>query len=236
MGELNIYCDESCHLEHDGINVMGLGAIWLPYSEVKEASKAIKQIKAKHGLMPYEEVKWTNVSTCNYQMYKELVSYFFESPEIRFRCIVADKTDLHHELFNQTHNEWYDKMYFYLLRSILDSTVKHNIYVDIKDHHSYQKCQKILEICCNDYYDFSHASIKKIQPIRSYESQLVQLCDIMTGAICYFNRHFIDGKSRSKAKLEIIDDIKRLSGKSLDKTTMLGEKKFNLFFWSGDFK
>lgn len=24
----NIYCDESCYLEHDGINVMAFGAIW----------------------------------------------------------------------------------------------------------------------------------------------------------------------------------------------------------------
>jgi hypothetical protein len=25
---INIYCDESCHLENDGINVMGLGGLW----------------------------------------------------------------------------------------------------------------------------------------------------------------------------------------------------------------
>ena len=29
----NIYCDESCHLEHDRQQVMVLGAIWCPLGE-----------------------------------------------------------------------------------------------------------------------------------------------------------------------------------------------------------
>ena len=28
--EYNIYCDESCHLEHDGIKPMAIGAVWCP--------------------------------------------------------------------------------------------------------------------------------------------------------------------------------------------------------------
>ena len=233
MEEINIYCDESCHLEHDNIPVMGLGAIWLPKKDVKQISKQIISIKKKHGLKSYEEIKWTNISNCNYELYKEIVEYFFSVESLNYRGIVADKTKLNHSAYNQTHNDWYDKMYFYLLRNILDSRNKHNIYVDIKDHHSYEKCQKILDICCNNYYDFSHESINKIQPIRSYESQLVQLADILTGAICYRNRFGCSNAYRSQAKVSIIRDIIRLSGKQLNKKTVPGEKKFNLFFWEG---
>lgn len=32
----NVYCDETCHLENDGINVMVLGAVWCPQSRLKE--------------------------------------------------------------------------------------------------------------------------------------------------------------------------------------------------------
>ena len=28
--EFNVYCDESCHLEHSSSNAMALGAIWCP--------------------------------------------------------------------------------------------------------------------------------------------------------------------------------------------------------------
>ena len=32
----NVYCDESCHLEHDHQNVMALGAVWCPLDKVRE--------------------------------------------------------------------------------------------------------------------------------------------------------------------------------------------------------
>ena len=32
----NVYCDETCHLEHDNSNVMVLGAVWCPQSKLKE--------------------------------------------------------------------------------------------------------------------------------------------------------------------------------------------------------
>lgn len=32
----SVYCDESCHLEHDGINVMTLSAISCPQEKVKQ--------------------------------------------------------------------------------------------------------------------------------------------------------------------------------------------------------
>ena len=32
----NIYCDESCHLEHDRQKAMVLGGIWCPYDKRKK--------------------------------------------------------------------------------------------------------------------------------------------------------------------------------------------------------
>ena len=33
MAKINIYCDESCHLEHDGIKPMLLGCVWCEEQE-----------------------------------------------------------------------------------------------------------------------------------------------------------------------------------------------------------
>ena len=41
----NVYCDETCHLEHDGINVMVLGAVWCPQNKLKEINQRIREIK-----------------------------------------------------------------------------------------------------------------------------------------------------------------------------------------------
>lgn len=44
----NVYCDESCHLEHDGVNVMALGALWCPQEKCKEINERIRQIKRRN--------------------------------------------------------------------------------------------------------------------------------------------------------------------------------------------
>ena len=39
MKEYNVYCDESCHLENDNINVMTLGAVWGAKDGLKEINR-----------------------------------------------------------------------------------------------------------------------------------------------------------------------------------------------------
>ena len=43
--EFNVYCDESCHLEHDRFKAMSLGAVWWPLNKVLEVNKRLTEIK-----------------------------------------------------------------------------------------------------------------------------------------------------------------------------------------------
>ena len=105
--EYNIYCDESCHLEHDDSSAMFLGAITCPKSDVRKYLKDIKRIKEKHGLNSSYEFKWTKVSQGALPFYEEIIEYFFQS-EMGFRCVIANgKKELSNEIFNQTYDEWY---------------------------------------------------------------------------------------------------------------------------------
>ena len=45
----NIYCDESCHLQHDEYPNMVLGALSCPKVKVREISDKIKELKEKTG-------------------------------------------------------------------------------------------------------------------------------------------------------------------------------------------
>ncbi len=38
----NVYCDESCHLEHDDKPVMVLGAIWCNHDKTREAAVRLR--------------------------------------------------------------------------------------------------------------------------------------------------------------------------------------------------
>jgi len=230
--EYNVYCDESCHLEHDGINVMTLGAVWCPTDKVKEINTRIQEIKERHGIGRTAEIKWTKVSPSKLPVYQDIVDYFFDDDDLHFRgLIVPDKSILDHSRFNQTHDDWYYKMYFDMLKVIFSPENRFNIYVDIKDTHSYQKVRKLHEVCCNSQYDFSARIIKKIQPIRSNEVQLMQAVDILIGAVAYKNRAFPADHIQSRAKQALINRISSRSGYSLAQTTLYRENKFNLLRW-----
>ena len=231
MPNFNIYCDESCHLEHDHINVMVLGAVWCPHDNTREINERIRKIKVRNGVSPTAEMKWTKISPAKVQLFVDLVDYFFDEALLHFRAvIIPDKSKLDHTRFNQTHDEWYYKMYFEMLKQILTREDRYEIYIDVKDTHMNRKAQKLREVCSNSMYDFK-TIVRKIQPIRSDEVQIMQIVDILIGALGYTNRVFADGHTQSKAKLDIISHIKKRSGYALNKSTLLREDKFNIFVW-----
>jgi hypothetical protein len=225
----NIYCDESCHLENDHINVMALGAAWCKLNDTEEITNAIKAIKSKHNLAPSFEIKWTKISPAKKDFYFDLINYFFDEKKLHFRSvIIPNKCKLDHAKFSQSHDDWYYKMYFLLLKEILDPEEKYNIYIDIKDTRGYAKVEKLREVLSNDAYDFDQNIIKKIQQIRSHEATIMQLTDLLIGAITYFHRKL----STSKPKNELIKLIQMRSGHYLLRSTLPKENKFNIFVWS----
>ena len=240
MKELvNIYCDESCHLENDNEKAMALGAVYCPSSKKSEIFQRIKDIKAKHNLIPrkkrrendnraYYEIKWNKISKRKIGFYKELVDFFFDDDDLHFRVlIVPDKSKLDYTSFGHTHDTFYYKMYFNMLKSILNPEKRHNIFIDIKDTRSREKVHKLEEVLRSDKYDYSKQIIKKIQQVRSHEVELIQLADLFTGALSYLHR----GLTTSKAKLELIEHIRNRSRYSLVKSTLIRERKFNIFIW-----
>ena len=232
MTEYNFYCDESCHLEHDDSNVMVLGAVWGPKEKRHEINERIKQIKIRNGISPTAELKWIKIAPVKKQVYEDLINYFFDEKDLHFRgLLIPHKDELNHEEFNQTHDDWYYKMYFSMLKAMLLPTEKYNIFIDIKDTHSSQKAEKLQEVIRNSIYDFSKSIIKQVKPIRSEEVQIMQITDVLIGAFGYKNRQFPEGEKRSQTKIDLIKLIQQRSNYSLERSTLLREEKFNLFIW-----
>ena len=228
---INIYCDESCHLPNDGQKAMTLGALWCFKAKTAVHNREIGKLKAKHRLSPFFEIKWTKVSSGKLEFYRDVVNYFFDQRTMGFRAwVIPDKTILAHEDYGQTHDEWYYKMYFYLLRNLISPERKYHIYLDIKDTRSRKKLKKLREVLSNANYDFSREIIERIQHVRSHDIGLMQLVDLLTGAISYHAR----GLESSEAKNDILQLIKKRSGLSLSRNTLPGERKFNICIWRPD--
>ena len=158
----------------------------------------------------------------------ELINYFFDDDDLHFRAIViSNKNELRFKNIYEGYDTWYYKMYFQMLSNIFDNSNQYNVYIDIKDTISSEKIAKLHDVCSNSIYDFSHHTIKKIQPIRSDEVEIMQIVDILIGALSYYKR----GLSSSEAKMEIIKLIKKRSHSSFDKSSPVRENKFNIFLW-----
>jgi len=225
--KINIYCDESGHLERDQVPIMVLGALWCEKEKAHEIAKRLREIKAQHRLPPGFESKWTKISPARKDFYLALLDYFFDDDDIHFRAVVIDKTQLDHPRFGQDHDTRYYKMYFELLRFLIDPQAEHYIYLDIKDTRGGAKIAKLQEVLSNDAYDFDRQIIKPIQQVRSNQVEQVQLADLLGGAISYANR----GLAGNSAKVAFVERLRERSGHILTKSTLLREQKVNIFVW-----
>lgn len=229
MNIYNIYCDESCHLEHDNAKVMAIGGVWCPEDRKDAIFNDIRDIKRKHGLSPSLEIKWHKVSKGKIDFYLDIVNYFFHNDNLHFRVLVANKEEHNHEKYDITHDELYYKLYFDMLKTIFEPESAYNIYIDIKDTRSQEKVEGLHEALCNNHYDFDRKLIRKVQQVRSHEVELVALADLLIGAITYVNR----GLNGNSAKERIVELIKEKTGYSLTSSTLYRETKFNVYIWKG---
>ena len=60
--------------------------------------------------------------------------------------------------------------------------------------------EHLHEIICNNMYDFRHEIVERMQLVRSHEVELLQLADLLIGAVAYANRGLREqpGEARSR--------------------------------------
>lgn len=225
---VHIYCDESCHLEHDRQRSMVLGALSCPGDIRHALGRKIKELKARFGVPAQREIKWTQVSPSKVDFYLALVDLYFDETRAGFRAVVVpDKSELDHLRFDQDHDDFYYKMWWQLLTRLIDDEHRFRVFVDIKDSNSAEKLKRLHEVLCNTHYDFDHERILRVEAVHSHDVLPLQLADLMIGALSHLHR----GISGSEAKAAVIERISRRSGLSLLQSTPPLARRFNVFVW-----
>lgn len=229
MSEYNIYCDESCHLPNDDADIMVIGGLSCPKEKTEIINKIIRQIKENHGVYKFAEIKWTKVSESKYEMYKDLIDLFFDNSFLKFRSVVAlQKKELNLKFFKLSHDDWYQRIYFLTLREMIEIGNKYYIYADIKDTKGTEKIEKlkdVLNIAIGRY--FYNETVVNVQLVRSDQIQLLQLADLLIGAVSYKNRK-MDG---NPAKVRLIEYIEAKISRNLNISSPKDESKLNIFMW-----
>ncbi|MGD8486640.1 MAG: DUF3800 domain-containing protein [Chloroflexota bacterium] len=223
---VNIYCDESCHLEADGQSSMTLGAVVTPGSHVADVAAAMRDLKVGHGLARTFEAKWTKVSPAKLDYYLAVIDLFLDDADLRFRAVVAPKADLNHEAFGQDHDTWYYKMYYEVLHFVIAPPRRHRIYLDIKGSNGGAKVRKLREVLANANHDWSGQVVERVQIVRSDEVELLQLTDLLVGAVSSRARG-----TGSAAKALLAKHLEDRAGVRLGLTSPLASRKVNIFHW-----
>ncbi len=216
-----IFCDESNHLKYKNnptlsSSVMVLGAIRIPSEYMPFVNRHIKYLKHKHR--HHKELKWTKLIASQRAFYDELIDFFFDNPNLRFQALVVpNKQELEHDKYNQGNED----IFYRAIENLLDEENEFRIYLDYQDTRCATRLEELEKILCH-----KHKQIKCFI-VRSHESCLIQLVDLLIGAIAYKARDDID--HTSEIKNYIVQKLEQKSGIKLEIGTPPWETKFNIF-------
>jgi len=219
-----IFCDESCHMQHDGADIMVLGAIHCSAEKAVQLNRHIKWLRHQHNYQT--ELKWTKLVAKQWPFYQALMDLLLTDPDVWFKAtVVQRKSSLDHGRFNDgSHNDFYYKMFYYTLRDFLAVQNEYRLYLDYMDTMGGEKTRKLCEVLTAGERSQLAISATIVQ---SYESQLIQLCDLLIGAIGYRNRSDIEHSS--VIKNQIVEYLEARLGHPLDYSTAPWERQFNIF-------
>ncbi|MFO7902914.1 MAG: DUF3800 domain-containing protein [Pirellulaceae bacterium] len=225
---VNFYCDESCHLPHDQVDIMLLGMVACPEDKKAEVNDAVRQLKIDHGIPASREIKWNNVSPAHQDFYLAVLELFFSYPELQFRCLLARNKQQLFQRHRQTgHDDFYYRMYFDLLRGPIEDENRYHIYLDMKDTRGREKERQLREMIQRNQDDFDGNVVEQVQSVHSHEVRLIQLADLLMGAIAYLNR----GLTTSTAKVAMVRKLQELTGFDLTQSTPPHSEKVTLLEW-----
>lgn len=229
----DIYCDESRQdllVNKDRISNNNkyacIGGILVKRNRRNELKNKIKKLKEKYNV--FGELKWGTVSDNKIDFYNDVIDLFFEfNDDVLFRTVVINSSDVDNKMFNNNDAELgYYKFYYQLIYHWIeltgDSQSIYYIYTDFKTNkvnNRLEVMKKLLNMVCL-------SSIELIQAINSKESEILQMQNILMGAVGYKYNFGIEGKSN--AKMKIIMRIEEHLGHSIRETNRT-ERKFNIF-------
>jgi len=221
----NMYCDEASTTD---ARYMLIGGLWVPWKAEPSVRAALSDVRARHNLRA--EMKWNKVSRTMLSAYKDFVDVFFTDTSLSFRCIVLDTHILDYKTFHGGDEELgFYKFYFQLVsRNLLPG----NLYWLFTDERKNRKPYRlvVLKLTVNRWWkkQADIEPLRAVEPRRSHDEDLIQLADILLGAIAYAWNE----QKGSPAKLSLVAYIaQRLGWPTLHIATRPMAAKVNIWKW-----
>lgn len=219
-----VYCDESgleALTKKDAHLFVAIGGIWIPAEHRKTLKEGIGSIKDIHNIKG--ELKWQKFSPAYYELYKDVIDFFFLSGYIRFRVVLIEAGKVDNFKFNNEDAELgFYKFYYQLLHHWIYDFNNYDIFLDLKVNRITGRLKVLKRVLDNSNLT---SNISQVQGLPSEQSLGIQLADVLTGMVsAKFNSEIT-----SLAKLNLIQYIEdKYLGKPITATPKW-EEKFNVF-------
>ncbi|MBF0269304.1 MAG: DUF3800 domain-containing protein [Alphaproteobacteria bacterium] len=227
----DIYADESSQTKH---RFLVLGAIT---ARTENVSRIVDVIRASRlPSLPHGEMKWTKVSRGKLETYRAVVDSFFtmsDADMMHFHALVIDTARLDHGRFNQGDREiGFSKMVFQLLNKHA-RLYPERLYAYLDKRTTRQSLDELRMI-------LNRNAAKKLArpdyPFRrvvfrdSKESDLLQLNDVLLGAVAWIKNGHGSLPGASEAKNALASHVLSKSGlTSLDADSPRGKRRFTVW-------
>lgn len=229
MGMTYVFCDESRQdllaskkSISDCNRYTCIGGIMIPANKLDDIKSNITSLRERYNVRG--ELKWGTVAANRIDFYREIIDYFFNEQALSFRTIVIDASKINNEMFNQSDQELgYYKFFYELLHYWVDCDLRYRVYTDQKTNCDATRLRELRRILNTS---LRGEPIASVQAINSKESILLQLENILMGAVGY--KYNFGNHGHSEAKRSIVEKIEKNLGRCIMPTSR-GEQKFNVF-------
>jgi len=228
--QINIYCDESRHTSDPFDTFTVIGAIACPRDQKREVVRRIHCLKAKHKA--HGEFGWKRLSPNRRDFYWDLLE-LFKTSELTFRCLTVDRSLLDHDTFNGGDSELgFYKMYYQMLVHWMKPGCHYHMYLDWQQNKNQSRFSDLHDNLSRKLS--GRAKVECLEPVSSHNQPLIELTDLLIGAVGYYwnNRHLVDGASKIKTEFcQVLAQSVQLH--DLRANTYASKDKFSLFNFTG---
>ncbi|HET7228542.1 MAG TPA: DUF3800 domain-containing protein [Longimicrobium sp.] len=231
---VEVYGDESLKRGHYDL----LGGLWIPARHAVTLREAIAEVRTRHGCTV--EIKWTKCSGSSvhpvYAEVVDLVMAAIDAGRAKFKCIVIDRRLVDNAAWNDGDRELgYFKAWWTLLLSRVQPGWRYRVRLDALN---LQRSGRLLTLrdtlnaAAMRDRGLGYPCCESVEPRDSKKDDLIQVVDLLTGAVGfhYAAGHLAPGASRGK--IEMAERLCAALGKpGLCFESKPSETSFNVWKW-----
>ncbi|NOT25790.1 MAG: DUF3800 domain-containing protein [Acidobacteria bacterium] len=165
----------------------------------------------------HAELKWTKVTNQKYAQYKALVDLFFEHAalhRLHFKSVVFDSTEVDYAYHDGDEELGFYKFYYQFLLhkfGVYAKSDEHSLYVSI-DERSTTKyklgtLKDVLNAGIRKKFGRNSNVVKQVEPACSKHSNLMQMADVLMGAVGWHSNDLADRPDARRAKIDLANYI-----------------------------